>query len=192
MTAQALQIVSFCLVPVGAFLFIKGFKLLRTFVATNILLDMPFAQAHATFLIPESGDYAIWQSGKKVNKVPLDMPPISIQKVPGGEAVRIARSFGNMHVSSGTSGRIQVYHFWAAAGQYQLAFTEAFANQTPQKTLGIFTRKPLDLSAHHLQIREKRPGWMIVAGVLLLLLAFACVVGGLVTGANADELIKQF
>jgi hypothetical protein len=157
----------FGLVPVGLYLLFKGIQLIIRFAKSAMLLEMPLQLQMATFTVWQAGRYAIWQAGRRLGKVPLPMALPSVYNTDTGNKLPVQRTSSKITVHDGSVGRIQVFHFWAPAGKYQLELPN-----------------PATDHAYTLQIREKRPGYLIVVGVFAILLAVACILTGLLVGIN--------
>ena len=160
-------IVSVGLGIVGILLLIQGIRLILKAVGGPILLKLPLTQKSGQFVISRAGDYAIWQSGRTLRRVPEQMPTPAIFALLTGEKVMVKPIFSTVRVNNGWEGRIQLFTFWAKEGQYELELTiDASTN---------YSEPP-----YFLEIRERKPGYVLVFGILLVILAAFCLLTGLV------------
>lgn len=155
------------LVAVGIFLLIRGIRRVLKAVGGSVLLKLPLAQRNGRFVLPNTGDYAIWQSGRTLLGVPTKMPLPVITSQQTAEKIRVSPVFSSMRVSNGWERRIQLFTFRADTGQYDL--------ELPMDTPSAYIKSP-----YFLEIREQRPSYWLVLGVLTIILAAACIIAGLI------------
>lgn len=168
-------IASFGLVAAGLLLLIRGIKQIIKFVGGPVLLKLPLTQKSGRFVITNVGDYALWQSGRTIQRVLVKMTTPAITDLRTGQQIMVHPTFSTVRINNGWEGRIQLFTFWAEAGQYELELTTnlvAFASESP----------------YFLEIREQKPGYLLVSGILLLLVAAACLIAGMVLPVNADNI----
>ncbi|WP_460936540.1 hypothetical protein [Spirosoma humi] len=160
-------IISLGLFALGLWLLILGIKQIQKAVGAPVLLKLPLTQISGQFVLTHAGEYAIWQSGRTIQRVPVKMPTPVISALQTGKPVRVQSSFSGMWVNDGWEGRIQLFTFRAQAGTYQLGW--------PTNAAMPHTQTPI-----FLEIRERRSGSVLVWGILLVLIAAACLISGLV------------
>ncbi|AUD01287.1 hypothetical protein [Spirosoma pollinicola] len=158
---------SFGFVAVGIFLLIRGIKQILTFVGGPVLLKLPFTRKSGQFVVPDTGEYSIWQSGKTLQRAPVKISVPGVFALPTGEPVTVRPTFSRVRVNNGWEGRIQLFTFRAKAGQYELELTDHPST--------YFSESP-----RFLEVRERKLGYQLVFGILILLFAAACLIMGLV------------
>ncbi|MBO0951059.1 hypothetical protein [Fibrella forsythiae] len=151
---------------VGSWLLIQGVRRILKAVGGPVLLKLPLTQPSGQFELPRAGEYAIWQSGRTLQRVPATMPWPAIVAAATGEMVRVHQSFSTVRVNNGWEGRIQLFSFRAKAGQYRLELP-------PSESTA------LSASPYFLEIRERKPSYLLVWGILLLIIGAGCVITGL-------------
>lgn len=160
-------IISAGLFITGTGLLIQGIKQIQKFVGGPIFLKLPFNQKSGQFTLTSEGSYGIWQSGRGLYQVPITMSVPEIANLQTGKQLAVSRSFSSVRINNGWEGRIQVFTFWAKAGQYALQLTADPAT--------VDSQRPFNL-----EIRERRPAYQLVFNILLLIFAAFCLIAGLV------------
>ncbi|QIP17079.1 hypothetical protein G8759_32805 [Spirosoma aureum] len=160
-------ILSIGLSGIGLYLLIQGVKHIQKAVDSPVLLKLPLTQKNGQFDLPQAGAYSIWQSGRTLQRAPVKLLAPAIFDLQTGEKLIVHPTFSTVRINNGWEGRIQLFTFWAKAGQYRLELT------IDASTLN--TESP-----YFLEIRARRPGYILVLGILLLLLAAFCLLTGLV------------
>lgn len=160
-------IASVGLIAAGLFLLIRSIRRIVQWVASPVLLKLPLTQQTGQFTVAQPGRYAIWQSGRTLQRVPIKMELPLIQAWPTGQKLMVHPSLSGVWVNNGWEGRVLAYTFWAPAGQYQLEVT------TP--AMLIEGQAP-----YFLEIRERKPGYGLVLGILGLIVAAFCLLTGMI------------
>ena len=160
-------IVSVGLIAAGIFLLIQGIKQIQKAVGGPVLLKLPLTQKSGQFFVTNAGDYTIWQSGRLLQRVPVKMPVPAISALQTGEKIVVHPMFSSVRVNNGWEGRIQLFTFWAQAGQYELDLTTDTSTFYPE-------------SPYFLEIRERKPGYLLVLGILMILFGAACLITGMI------------
>ena len=163
----SIWIVSVGLGAFGIFLLIHGIKQIQKAVGGPVLLKLPLTQKSGQFVLTHTGDYAIWQSGRTLQRVPEKMMMPAISALQTGETIVVHPTFSAMRVNNGWEGRIQLFTFQAKAGQYELELTMDASTIYPKST-------------YFLEIRAREPGHVLVLGILLLILGAVCLLAGMV------------
>ncbi|GAB4055027.1 BRCT domain-containing protein [Spirosoma litoris] len=148
---------------IGIYLLIQGIKRIMKAAGGSVLLKLPLTQKSGQFVVTNAGDYTIWQSGRTLQRVPMKMSAPTIQALLTGEKVTVNPTFSSIRVNNGWEGRIQLFTFRAEAGEYKLELAT-----------------PYPESAYALEIRERKPGYLLVFGILIVLLGAACLIGAMV------------
>ncbi|GAB4019676.1 hypothetical protein [Spirosoma koreense] len=157
--------IALSLMAAGVFLLIRGIEQIQRSVGGPVLLKLPMTQKSGLFVVSHTGDYAIWQSGSRLQRVPVKMPVPVITDQHTGQTIRVEPIFSRVRVNSGSEGRIQLFTFWAKVGNYELEW--------PTVDTTFHTESP-----YFLDIRERKPGYLLVLGILIVLLAATCLIGG--------------
>ncbi len=159
--------ISVGLSAVGICLLIQGIKQIQKGVNGPILVKLPLTQKSGQFVVAYAGEYAVWQSGRSLQRVPQKMPAPAIFSILTGEKVIVHPTVSTVRVNNGWEGRIQLFTFWAKAGPYRLEWTSDAST--------AYSEAP-----YFLDIRERKPGYVLVLGILLVLFAAVCLITGLV------------
>lgn len=160
-------LVSVGLLIAGVGLLIQGVRQLLKFVGGPVLLKLPLTQKNGQLVVVRAGEYAIWQSGATLQRVPVSMQMPIITEQQTGQTVLVQPIFSSVRVNTGGEGRIQLFGFWAKAGTYTLEWST--------NSLSADARTP-----YFLQIRERKPVYWLVGGVLLLIVGAACLIASLI------------
>lgn len=158
-----LWIVSVGLCVTGVFLLIRGIKQILGATGGPVLLKLPLTQKSGQFAVTSAGDYAIWQSGRTLQRVPVKMSVPTVQALLTGEAVAVHPTYSSVRVNNGWEGRIQVFTFRAEAGEYKLELATPYPEST-----------------YALEVRERKPGYLLVFGILTVILGAASLITALV------------
>ncbi|MFD1140902.1 hypothetical protein ACFQ4C_07275 [Larkinella insperata] len=155
------------LLAAGLFLLVSGVRQIQKSVGGPVLFKLPLTQNQGQFALLQPGRYAIWQSGRTVQRVPVKMAVPTITDLATGEKLTLHPSWSGVRVHDGWEGRILVYTFWAPAGQYELHLPTAPSESYPPSPVSL-------------DIRERKPGYGLVVGILLVILAAFCLLTGLI------------
>jgi len=191
MSKTVIQLFFFCLIPVGVFILIRAIRLVKKSFSGDILLEIPFSGKISDFEITKSGVYSIWHKGQVFRKAPLHLFKPSVRNSTSSEELALIPSVFRPNTNNGRIGRTELFRFSAAAGKYQLKLMEGSSiTQCERAISNLFPLKPVDLGNYFIQIRESQPLYYVVIGILLLILAGFLIIGGLVSGILADQLIN--
>jgi hypothetical protein len=189
MNIALIRVLFALLVPIGIFLLVKGIKLLLKFTGAKTLLKIPIYQGLASFTVNKDGKYAIWQSGRKLQRVPITMKSPVITNQQTGNRIGIYNTLSRVYVNDGSNGRIQVFTFTANAGTYNLELPEATSNIEL-----LYAGKALQTTsrteAYFLEIKEHKPAYLLVFSILIILLAAACTITGFILAINTPQVFK--
>ena len=188
MTLIYWRILFFCLVPVGVFILVKGIKLILKSFNGAILLDLPFTQKSGVFSISEAGHFSVWHKGTLRRKAPLGkFRPRVYNQITQGE-IQLNHSLMSPRVNGFSTGRMELFTFYAMAGNYILDLAEGSSVSGLQQLIGnIIPVKPIDLSQYFIQVRASQSQLLTLLAIPLILLGAAGIACGLVFGILADK-----
>ena len=181
------HILLFCLIPAGVFLLIKGIKFIRKSIGGAVALDMPLMQTEATFTIAKAGNYAIWQKGRTLGRMAINMLAPDISNIQTGEKLRIQLPVAVVNTNDGSNGKIRVFLFYALAGQYRYQLSADPAARDAWLA-SLRTIKTKDPTKFFIEVKESRPAGWLVLGILMVLLSAACIITGLVFTINPEAI----
>jgi len=186
------QIFFFCLIPVGIFILIKTIKLVGKSFSGDIILEIPYSLKSSGFEITKSGVYSVWHKGRIFRKAPLDkFKPHIINEVTR-EEIALSPSIFRPNSNNGSTGRMELYRFSAPAGKYLLELKEGSSISLVDRGINhLFPLKMVDLENYFIQIRKSQPFYFVLIGILLLIIAGFLIIGGLVFGILADQLVPK-
>lgn len=188
-----IQILLFCLIPVGIFMLIKAIKLLSKAFNGSILLEIPFTTKSAGFEIHQEGSYAIWQKGQVFSKTPVGEFKPEIRDVFTQNKIALRPSLLRPSSNSGRSARMELYTFSAPAGKYTLTLVEgASISRLEHAVSDLLPGRPADPDQYFIQIRESLPLYLKLVAIPFILLSAGLIIGGLVAGLLAKQLIAHF
>jgi len=191
MSILTVRILFFCLVPVGIYLLINGIRLIRKILNSEKLIELPLNESEGKFFVAKAGKYAIWQKGKIFTKTPLkDFHP-EIIDLQSGTTVQLSPTLMRITSNSFSESQMELYTFDADTGNYLLKMEPGSAISTFESTLSNFI--PLitaDRSDYYILIREKVSVGYLFSGILLLIISFGAIVGGLIFGSLAHQLFN--
>ena len=177
MNLTTIQILFFCLIPIGVFMLFKAIKLLQKVFNGKVVSEFAFAAKNAGFEITKNGTYSIWQKTKNAQLLPFNECSVTIQNQLTKEVVTLNTSGAGPSSNIGTIRRMKVYTFSAEAGNY---------TATLIKSPGSMKHACKD--KYFIQIRESKPDYYVPVAIVLIILSVACIIGGLLMGIMADEL----
>ena len=191
MSKTVIQLFFFCLIPVGIFILIRAIRLVKKSFNGDIILEIPFSGKISDFEITKPGVYSIWHKGQIFRKAPLHLFKPSVRNSISSEEIALIPSVFRPNTNNGRTGRTELFRFSAAAGKYQLKLMEGSSiTQFEQAISNLFPLKTVDLANYFIQIRESQPLYYVVIGIFLLAPAGFLIIGGLVSGILADQLIN--
>ncbi|EHQ25037.1 hypothetical protein [Mucilaginibacter paludis] len=184
------RVLFFCLVPVGIFILVKTIRMLKGIFAGEVIAEIPFTQQEVLFEITRPGVYAIWQKGQLFRKTPVDKFQLKLNKIASGEAISLPQSFFRPYINGFDTGRMEMNRFSAESGQYRLTVVEGTSVSVFEKlAFNLFPAKPVDYSQYFIQVRESRPIYYMIAAIPLFTLAGFCMIGGMVAGFIAPDIL---
>jgi len=192
METTMFQIFFFCLIPAGVFILITAIKLARKSFNGDIILEIPFQRKISNFEISKSGVYSIWHKGPIFRKAPLNkFRPLIMNEVMKEEITLIPSIF-RPNSNNGITGSMELFRFSVPVGKYQLELREGSSVTKAEHVIsGLFPLKMVDIENYYIQVRESQPFYYVVIGILLISLSGLLIIGGLVFGILADQLITE-
>lgn len=189
--SKKMQILLFCLIPFGILILIFSIKVVRKNFSGDIILEIPYAQKSGDFAITKSGHYAIWHKGTFFRKAPLDeFRPVIINQSTG-EETRLIPSLFRSNSNNGRTARMELFRFSLSPGTYRLELAEGSSISALENAfIRRFPARKVDPDQYFIQVRETQPFIYVVIGILLMILAAFCIIGGLVIGLLADQIFK--
>jgi hypothetical protein len=192
MQTTLFQIFFFCLIPVGVFILIRAIKLLKKTFNGEIILEIPYSRKISTFEITKPGVYAIWHKGQIFRKAPLNKFKPLIRNTITKEEIVLSPSFFRLNSNNGRTGRMELFRFSAPSGIFQLELMEGSSVTLFEQAIsGLFPLKKVDIENYFIQVRESQPFYYILIGIPLVSLAGFLIIGGLVFGILADQLMTK-
>ncbi|MFO7620545.1 MAG: hypothetical protein R6W81_04685 [Bacteroidales bacterium] len=184
-----MQILLFCLIPVGIILLILSIRLVNKTFSGNILLEIPYARKTAEFSLPRAGTYSIWHKGESFRKAPLDeFKPVIIDKSTS-EEMKLSSLLLRLNSNNRKTARMELFRFSAPAGNYIIALTEGSSiTGLENSIIGLTPFKMADPDKYFIQVRESQPLLITLAGIVMIVLAGFCILGGLILGILADQI----
>jgi hypothetical protein len=187
MTVTILRILFYGLMPMGVFILIMAIRQLRKSFFGKILVEIPFTQREAEIDIV-SGDYGIWQKGKLLKRTLFNRFDLQLVNVATGHTISLHNSFFAPHVNGFDTGRIEWKRFKVPIGRYHLRLIEQSSHTVSRGILSAFMPdRPVDYSQYWLQVRESQPAYSMIIAIPMIILAVACIFGGLVLAINTKE-----
>lgn len=184
------RIFFFCLVPAGIFILVKTIRMLRGVFSGEVVAEIPFTQKEVTFDITRPGIYAIWQKGQLFRRTPIDKFELKLNEVTSGKNIPLPRSFFSPYINGFDTGRMEMNRFTAESGNYRLTIAEGNSASLFEKlVLSVLPAKPVDYSQYFIQVRESRPIYYILAAIPLITLCAFCIIGGMVAGFMAPNIL---
>jgi len=180
---KSFQLLFFLLIPVGVIILFKAIRLVRKSFAGEVVAEFPFAQKGADFEIIRPGDYAIWQKGQYLRKMPLDkFRPVIHDKSTKDTIPLTAPLFRPNSVKPGTV-QMEIFRFKAETGRYHVELAPGRSVSSLEQIISsLIPAKDASLENYFIMIRESQPFIHLLSGILLLVLSALMVIGGLVMG----------
>jgi hypothetical protein len=192
MQTTTLRVFFFSLVPVGVFLLIKAIRLVKKSFNGELIHEVPYARKISDFEIPYPGVYSVWHKGQVFRKAPLDKFKPFIINFRTKDEIELSPSIFRPNTNNGRTGRTELFRFSAPAGKYRLKLAEGSSvSMLEQGISGLFPLKKVDPEDYFIQIRVSQPINNVLTGIPMIVLAGFLMIGGLVLGILADELISE-
>jgi len=87
---------------------------------------------------------------------------------------------------------MMLYRFSAPAGNFIMELTEGSSISAVENSLiGLIPAKMVDYDKYFIQVRESQPIIFVVLGIVMIVLAGLCIIGGLVIGILAGQIFNN-
>ena len=187
-----MQVLFFCLIPVGIVILIFSLRFVQKTFSGNIILEIPYCQKSAEFILTSPGKYSIWHQGQFFRKAPLDEFKPEIINKSTGEKIKLSSMLFRPNANNGRTARMMLYRFSAPAGNFILELTEGSSVSAVENSLiRLIPAKMVDYSKYFIQVRESQPVIFVVLGIVMMVLAGSCIIGGLVIGILAGQIFNN-
>ena len=186
-----IRILFFCLIPIGIFILVKAIQLFRKTFNGKLIIEIPYLQNGGKFSVTKAGNFAIWQKGQMFKRTPVDKFKLHIVEQLTKEEIKLYFSILRPHTNNFSTGRMELYRFYAPIGNYQIEFREG-SNVSKLESLvsSIIPVKSVDLAKCFIEIRESQSQLMTFLAIPMILLGMFGTIGGLVLGILADQIFK--
>lgn len=191
MNLLLLKILFFCLIPIGIFILVKAIQILSKTFNGKVLLEIPYLQGSGNFCVTKAGNFSVWQKGQMFKKTPIDKFRLHIYEKSIKEEIKLNPSFLRPQTNNFSTGRMEVFRFYAPIGNYEIEFGEGSNVSKLESLIGnIIPLESADLSKYFIEIRESQPQIITFLAIPMILIGIFGAVGGLVLGLLADQIIK--
>jgi hypothetical protein len=187
--SRKMQLLFFSLIPIGLVLLYLSINFAKKAFSGDILLEIPYTQKSGEFSINESGTYSIWHKGQFFRKAPLDEFKPEITNKSTGEKARLTSLLLRPNANNGLTARMELFRFEAPAGNYVLNLVKGSSISAIENNLLKLVPAPkVDSNNYFIQLRESRPLYQIIIGIVILTLSGLIIIGGLVFGILANQI----
>jgi len=187
-----MQALFFCMIPLGILILIFSIRILQKCFSGDIILEIPYSRKSAELIIPESGHYSIWHRGQFFRKAPVGEFRPEITNKSTGEKVKLSSLLLRPNTNNGKTARMELFRFYAPVGKYIFELAEGSSISVVEHTLlRLLPVKMVDYDKYFIQIRETKPVFQILMGIILAAIAGLCIIGGLVFGILADQIFTK-
>lgn len=191
MDLTLIRVLLFGLSLAGIPLLVLAIRLIRGAFSEKVVAELPYTQKEASFSIAAAGTYSIWQKAPLLTKTPIGEFRPEVRSRQSGQPLTLRTSLMRPSVNNGLSGRMELFRFFAPAGDYQIVFGEGAS--VSKIELAISALLPIRRSAapadYSLQVTKARSPFILLAGIFLTLIAAGCILGGFVLGISAHQLV---
>ncbi|MGN7785084.1 hypothetical protein ACTJIJ_11175 [Niabella sp. 22666] len=185
------RILFFCLIPIGVFLLVKGIRLMRKSLNGVVLLEIPYLQKAGQFTVAKAGYFSIWQKGSLMKRTPIDQFRPSVYNERTSEPLKLSFSVMRLQVNSFSVGRIQICSFYAQPGDYRLQLEDGTSVSKLESLVAKVVPLPgIDLAKYFIEVRTSQSPVFIFLAIPLILLGAFGIIGGLVLGLLADQIMS--
>ena len=190
--SKKMQILFFCLIPVGAVMLFFSIKSLKKTFSGNIILEIPYNQKSSELILSKPGYYSIWHTGTSFRKAPVDEFRPQITDRSTGSGIRLIQSLFRPNISGFKTARMELFRFQAPAGSYTLDLVEGSSiSGLESGIIDLVPAPEVDHTKYFIQVRESQPRISVVIGILLIILSGFCMIGGLVFGILAGQIFNS-
>jgi hypothetical protein len=190
--SKRMQLLFFGLIPVGMIILIFSITMVKKTINGNIILEIPFRQKSAEFILPDPGNYSIWHKGQFFRKAPLEEYKPEIISQSTGQKIGLSSLLLRPNKNNGINARMELYRFYAPAGKYILELTGGSSISAVEKSIiRLVPAKEVDVNKYFIQVRESQSTFLVLTGIVLIVLGGLCVLGGLVIGILANQIFRN-
>ena len=187
-----MQALFFCMIPLGILILIFSIRILQKCFSGDIILEIPYSRKSAELTIPKSGYYSIWHKGQFFRKAPLDEFIPEITNKSTGEKIKLSSLLLRPNTNNGKTARMELFRFSAPAGKYTMELAEGSSINVVENTLlRLLPVKMVDYDKYFIQIRETKPVFQILIGIVLTVIAGLLIICGFVFGILADQIFTN-
>ncbi|GGG60207.1 hypothetical protein [Epilithonimonas arachidiradicis] len=189
MNILLIQILFFCLIPIGIFILVKAIQILIKTFNGKILLEIPYLHKGGQFCVTKAGYFSVWQKGQMFKQTPIDKFKLHIYEKSTNEEIKLNSSFLRPQTNNFSTGRMEFYRFYASVGNYEIEFREGSNVSKLESLIGaMLPLQPADLSKYFIEIRQSQPQIITLLAIPMVLIGLFGAVGGLVMGLIADQI----
>lgn len=185
------RVLLFGLSLAGIPVLVFAIRLISGAFAEKILVEVPYRKKEASFLIATAGTYAIWQKAPLFKRTPVGEFRPEVRSSASGQPLALRTSLLRPTVNNGITGRMELFTFFAPAGQYKIELVEGASVSKVELALSALlpVRKTVHPDDYCLQVTKARSPFILLAGIFLCLIAAGCIIGGFVLGIVAHQLV---
>jgi len=184
-----MQILFFSFIPVGLVLLFFSIKNIQKTFYGNIILEIPFTQKSAEFTLTKPGNYSIWHKGQFFTKAPLDEFKPEITNKATGQKVELSSLLLRPNSNNGESARMELFRFNAPSGKYELKLVEGSSiSNIENRLINLLSVPMVDFDKYFIQVRENQALIYLLFGIVVIVFAAFCIIGGLVLGILSDQI----
>ena len=184
-----MQVLFFCLIPVGIVILVFSLRFVKKTFSGDIILEIPYSQKSAEFILAKPGKYSIWHQGQFFRKAPLDEFKPEIINKSTGEKIHLSSLLFRPNANNGKTARMMLYRFFAPSGNFILNLTEGSSISGVENSLiSLIPARMVDYDKYFIQVRESQPLLFIILGIIMIVLSGLCIIGGLVIGILAGQI----
>ena len=167
----------YLLVPLGAAILIFSIRGLIGAVKAKLLYEQAYIEESGSFTVTEPGNYGIWLNGKQYSKSPYGEFGLQLSIKETGELIPLNRPLMRTTVSGIGTARMELYTFYADAGNYTLKRTDdaSLGDRLLSNVGKVVSRKPVDYARFSFRVYPHRSltsgfayGFGISLGVMLI------------------------
>lgn len=187
--SRKMQIIFFSLIPVGLVLLFFSIKNIQKTYYGNIILEIPFTQKSAEFILAKPGNYSIWHKGQFFTKAPLDEFKPEITNKTTGQKVELSSLLLRPNSNNGERARMELFRFTAPSGKYELKLVEGSSIlNIENRLINLLSIPMVDFDKYFIQVRENQALVYLLFGIVVIVFAAFCIIGGLVLGILANQI----
>lgn len=189
--SKKMQLLFYGLIPVGIISLYFSIKFSQKAFSGNIIFEIPYTQKSGSFSIEKPGTYSIWHKGQFFTKAPLDEFKPEITNTSTGEKIKLSSNLFRPNANNGLTARMELFRFDAPAGNYTLNLPEGSSISGVENSLiKMVPARKTDIAQYFIQVRESRPFYQIIFGIVLLTVSGLLIIFGLVFGILSPQIFN--